>query len=143
WDPQWLECDYADQRYHGYITKCGRMLTGQPSLSSAPLMRFESLTPQKYYPGFNGVVKGNLFTGPFDLGAAINGVPTGVGNNGLIGGPALKELWFCLPGPLDVGRNLGILRDAHPGKVNFADPAPLFLRRACSNHLSKHENITA
>lgn len=144
WAPQWWECNYADQRYQGYGTKCGRMLTGQPSLSSAPLMRFEALTPQQYYPGFNGVIAGTSLNGPFNLGAFINGRPTGVGNNGLIGGPALKELWFCNPGPFDSGRNLTILNGAKVGKVNFANPTPLFLRRAsCHNHLSKNEGITA
>src|SRR5216683_3190537 len=68
WDPQWWECDYADQRYDFYMTKCGRMATGQTSLSSAPLMRFESLTPQKIYR--YGVFADPLFNskinGPFD-----------------------------------------------------------------------------
>jgi hypothetical protein len=140
--PQWWECSYPDGRYNGYITKCGRMLTGQPSLSSGPLMRYEALVPQQYYPGFNGVLAGTSLNGPFNLGASINGQPTGVNNNGLVGGPALKELWFCNPGPSDVGRNLTILNGAHVGKVNFADPVPLFLRRSsCTNHLSKHEGI--
>src|SRR4029077_15413788 len=97
WNPQWWECDYADQRYDFYMTKCGRNVTGQPSLSSAPLMRFESLTPQKIYrlgvfadpikgaplgtPGFPKL--GPL--GPFDLGTSNGAYPTGVGNNNIIG----------------------------------------------------------
>src|SRR6266852_7327127 len=49
WDPQWWECDYADQRYDFYMTKCGRMATGQTSLSSAPFMRFEPVQAQHIY----------------------------------------------------------------------------------------------
>jgi hypothetical protein len=143
WDPQFWECDYADQRYHGYITKCGRMLTGQPSLSSSPLMRFESQVPQKYQFNFNGVIVGNNINGPFDTGATINGVASGVGNNGIIGAGAFKALKFCLPGPSDVGRNLTILKDAKPTVVNYADNAPLSMRRPCKMHLSKGEGITA
>ncbi|MBV8053631.1 MAG: hypothetical protein JO071_00150, partial [Deltaproteobacteria bacterium] len=141
--PQWWECNYADGRYDNYGTKCGRMLTGQPSLSSAPLMRFEALTPQQAYYPFTEVAAGTNINGPFNLGASINGVPTHVGNNGLVGGAFLKSIWFCNPGPFDSGRNLTILNGAHVGKVNFADPAPLFLRRAsCHNHLNKGEGIT-
>jgi hypothetical protein len=65
------------------------MVTAQPSsLSSAPLMRFEARTPQRFYSPMNGVAIGTPL-GPFDKGASI-GVGAGlyftkVANNGLIG----------------------------------------------------------
>jgi hypothetical protein len=147
WDPQWWECDYADQRYDFYMTKCGRQLTGQPSLSSAPLMRFESLTPQKIYrlgvfadpikgaplgtPGFPKL--GPL--GPFDLGTSNGAYPTGVGNNNIVGGPGFFELSHCSSGPF----NETLLFGDVPGKVNVFNQVPLFLRRPCKR-LSKHFN---
>jgi hypothetical protein len=139
WDPQWWECNHPDARYHGYLTKCGRQLTGQPSLSASPLMRFEALVPQQYYFGFNGPTVGtvNGLNGPFDLGASINGQPTGVNNNNLIGSATFKAIRFCLPGPSDEGRNLTILQGAKPTEVNFADQSPLFLRRPCKMFLKK------
>src|SRR5690348_14112756 len=89
WDPQWWECDYADQRYDFYMTKCGRQLTGQASLSSAPLMRFEPLTPQHIYKYgvFADPAKGVPINGPFDLGESDGSNQfTGAGNNGFIAG---------------------------------------------------------
>src|SRR5205807_1228251 len=136
-------CDYPDQRYHGYITKCGRMLTGQPAFGAAPFTRFEIRNNQKFSWPFDEVLKGtrNGIYGPFDLGPAP--LFNGVGNNNLIGGYTMKELLFCLPGPLDAGRNLTNILYARPGVQNFADPTPVFMRLPCKNHLSRHEGITA
>jgi hypothetical protein len=142
-NPQWWECDYADQRYLNYGTKCGRQLTGQPSLSSSPLMRFESQVPQRYYPGFNGVLVGTSINGPFDLGSTINGQPTFVGNNGLLGGPGFKAVQHCAPGPHDVGRNETILLGDDPKKVNVFNPVPVFQRLPCNMFLSKNMGVTA
>src|SRR5712692_10390523 len=68
--PQWWECDYPDQRYDGYQSKCGRQSTGQPSLSSGPLMRFEAHVPQHIYKYgvFADPLIGNKINGPFDRG---------------------------------------------------------------------------
>jgi len=132
--PQWWSCSYADGRYNGYVTKCGRTATGQTSLSAAPLMRFELSTPQKLYYPFNRVAIGNNINGPFDKGPLGNGV----GNNGLIGGLSIKEFMFCNPGPNDAGRNNSIILGAIPGVTNWANSTPVFMRRACNNHLSKN-----
>ncbi len=151
WNPQYWECDYADQRYDGYQTKCGRKLTGQFAFSSAPLMRFESLTPQHIYK--YGVFADPLFNskinGPFDLGFADrNGHFTGVGNNGLVGSTSFFELSHCSPvGPFDPAGNFGpptrderLLFGDVPGKVNVFNQVPIGLRRPCNNHLSKGFN---
>ena len=143
WNPQWWECDYADQRYDFYMTKCGRNVTGQPSLSSAPLMRFEALTPQKIYKYgvFADPIAGTPINGPFDLGPSDGGLPfTGAGNNGLIGGLGFFELTHCAPGPADKGRNETLLFGDNPGAVNVFNQVPLFLRKPCATHLSKHFN---
>src|SRR5712692_8908742 len=153
-NPQYWECDYADQRYDGYQSKCGRMLTGQPALSSAPLMRFEYLTPQHLYRlgVFADPIKGaplgtpgfpNLrVNGPFDLGALdTGGRPTGVGNNNIIGGPGFFLLSHCSPNPpFDGGRNEKLLFGDVPGKVNVFNQVPIGLRRPCRNLQSKHFN---
>jgi hypothetical protein len=141
WSPQWWSCSYGDGRYNGYSTKCGRMLTGQNSLNASPLMRFESDTPQNVYYPFTMATAGYNINGPFNKGATINGQPTGVGGNNILGGPGLKARWFCNPGPnAGKGRNLTAILDAHVGVVNFADPAPLSLRRSsCNMFLNKGE----
>jgi hypothetical protein len=147
--PQWWACNYADYRYRGDLTKCGRQSTGQTSLSSSPFMRFETLPPQKFGWPFNRVTVGTNINGPFDKGNLIGqtGVPgsyfSGVGSNGLLGAGLVKEFEFCNPGPNDAGRNNSLLLGAKPGVVNWANNTPLFLRRACNNHLSKHDGTTA
>ena len=140
WNPQWWECDYADQRYDGYQTKCGRNVTGQTSLSSAPFMRFEPLTAQHVYKYgvFADPLKGTKINGPFDLGLSNGAYPTGVLNNGLVGGPSFFELSHCAPGPADKGRNETLLFGDVPGVINVFNQVPLFLRRPCATHLSKH-----
>jgi len=142
WNPQWWECDYADQRYDFYMTKCGRNVTGQPSLSSAPLMRFESLTPQKVYRYgvFADALAGTPINGPFDLGTSNGYYPTGVGNNGLVGGLGFFELSHCAPGPADLKRDETLLFGDDPGAVNVFNQVPLSLRKPCATHLSKHFN---
>src|SRR3984893_7832542 len=143
WNPQYTECDYADQRYDGYQTKCGRKLTGQPSLSSAPLMRFESLTPQHIYRLgiFADPLKPTGLNGPFDLGTSNGAYPTVVGNNGLIGGPSFFLLSHCSPNPpFDGGRNETLLFGDVPGVVNAFNQVPISLRHPCANKLSKHFN---
>jgi len=143
-NPQYWECDYADQRYDGYQSKCGRQLTGQPSLSSAPLMRFEALTPQKIYKYgvFADPLGAPSINGPFDLGASDGGIPfTGVGNNGIIGGPGFFLLSHCSPNPpFDGGRNETALFGDDPGAVNVFNQVPLSLRKPCANKLSKNFN---
>jgi hypothetical protein len=142
WNPQYWECDYADQRYDGYTTKCGRNVTGQPSLSSAPLFRFEALTPQKIYRYgvFADPALGTPINGPFDRGASDGSNQfTGVGNNGIVGGTAFFEFSHCLPSAGDANRNITSLFGASPGVVNVFDQVPLYLRRPCMNHLSKHQ----
>jgi hypothetical protein len=130
WSPQWWACSYSDGRYDNYSTKCGRMATGQTSLSAIPLMRWEAgNAPQRYNFKFNTPTIGTSVNGPFFLGALINGQPTHVGNSGLAAGPSLKEFWFCNPGPFDSGRNNSVLTGAQVGKVNVFNPTPLFLRR--------------
>jgi hypothetical protein len=147
--PQWWACNYADYRYRGDLTKCGRQSTGQTSLSSSPFMRFETLPPQKFGWPFNRVTVGTNINGPFDKGNLIGqtGVPgsyfSGVGNNGLLGAGVVKEFEFCNPGPNDAGRNNSLILGAKPGVVNWANNTPLFMRRACNNHLSKHDGTTA
>jgi hypothetical protein len=130
WDPQWWECDYADQRYDFYMTKCGRQLTGQASLSSSPLMRFEPLTPQHIYKYgvFADPAKGVPINGPFDLGESDGSNQfTGAGNNGFIAGGGFFERTHCSSGPF----NLTSLFGAKNGVVNVYDQVPLFLRRPC------------
>jgi hypothetical protein len=125
------------------MTKCGRNLTGQPALSSAPLMRFESLTPQHIYRYgvFADPAKGVPINGPFDLGASDGSNQfTGVSSNGIVGGNTFFEFSHCLPGPADASRNITSLFGADPGVVNVYDQVPLFLRQPCMNHLSKHFN---
>src|SRR5712664_2836185 len=150
-NPQYWECDYADQRYDGYQSKCGRMLTGQPALSSAPLMRFESLTPQHLYRlgVFADPIKGAPLSGaklgvngPFDLGALdTGGRPTGVANNNIIGGPGFFLLSHCSPNPpFDGGRNETLLFGDKPGVVNVYNQVPIGLRKPCNNLQSKHFN---
>ena len=139
WQPQWWENARADGAYSGESTKMGREAVGQYSLSSAPLMRFESYTPQNYDAQFNRVTIGTNINGPFDKGI----FNSGVGNNGLLGGVAVKEFEFCNPGPHAAGRNNTIILGAKPGVVNFANNTPLFMRRAnCNNHLSKNDGTT-
>src|SRR6266446_5942694 len=143
WNPQYTECDYADQRYDGYQTKCGRNVTGQPSLSSAPLMRFESMTPQKIYrlgvfaDALNGAPLGAKVGvhGPFDLGTSNGAYPTGVGNNNLIAGDGFFELSHCSSGPF----NETLLFGDKPGVVNVFNQVPIGLRKPCVR-LSKHFN---
>jgi hypothetical protein len=139
WNPQYTECDYADQRYDGYQTKCGRKVTGQPSLSSAPLMRFESLTPQKIYrlgvfaDPIKGAPLGGVgfpklgLHGPFDLGVSNGAYPTGVGNNNIVGGPGFFELSHCSSGPF----NETLLYGDVPGKINAFNRVPPYLRKPC------------
>src|ERR1700730_10280515 len=136
WSPQYTECDYADQRYDGYQTKCGRNLTGQPLLSSAPPMRFEALTPQKIYKlgVFADPLKPTGLNGPFDLGTSNGAYPTAVGNNGLVGGPGFFELSHCSSGPF----NETLLFGDVPGVVNAFNQVPISLRRPCKR-LSKHQ----
>jgi hypothetical protein len=148
--PQWWSCNYADGRYDNMVTKCGREASGQNSFSASPLMRFETFVPQHANYPLEPVLVGNNINGPFDLGARIGqaGVPgsyfSGVGNNGIIGGSALKMVKFCNPGPHDAGRNNSILLGAKPGLVNFANNTPLFLRKStCTNFLSRGLNQTA
>ncbi len=144
WDPQWWECDYADQRYDFYMTKCGRMATGQTSLSSAPFMRFEPVQAQHIYKYgvFADPLIGNKINGPFDRGFSNGAYPTGVGNNGLVAGTGFFELSHCAP----VGKFGSTTRDERllfgdkPGVVNVFNQVPLFLRRPCNNHLSKGFN---
>jgi hypothetical protein len=142
WNPQWWECDYADQRYDFYMTKCGRNVTGQPSLSSAPLMRFESMTPQKIYRlgVFADSLKPTGVLGPFDRGISNGAFPTGVGNNGLASGDAFFLLSHCAPGGVDGGRNEKLLFGDVPGVVNVFNQVPLGLRKPCHNLLSKGFN---
>src|SRR5216683_5911147 len=143
WNPQYTECDYADQRYDGYQTKCGRNVTGQPALSSAPLMRFESMTPQKIYRlgVFADALKGAPLgakvgvNGPFDLGTSNGAYPTGVGNNNLISGDGFFELSHCSSGPF----NEKLLFGDAPGVVNVYNQVPIGLRKPCVR-LSKHFN---
>jgi hypothetical protein len=150
-DPQYWECDYYDGRYDGYQSKCGRKLTGQPSLGSGSLMRFESLTPQHIYK--YGVFADPLIklaggtgkiNGPFDLGQSNGAYRTGVGNNGLIGSAGFFMLSHCSPvGPLTAGsRDERILFGDVPGTVNVFNQVPLGLRRPCHNFLSKNQGVT-
>src|SRR5216684_1606865 len=135
WNPQYTECDYADQRYDGYQTKCGRNVTGQPALSSAPLMRFESMTPQKIYRlgVFEDPLKGAPLgaklgvNGPFDLGQSNGAYPTGVGNNNLVAGDGFFELSHCSSGPF----NEKLLFGDVPGVVNVYNQVPIGLRKPC------------
>src|SRR5713101_2291661 len=136
WDPQYWECDYAEQRYDGYQTKCGRMLTGQASLSSQPFMRFEGVRPQKIYK--YGVFADPLIklaggtgkiNGPFDLGLSNGAYRTGVDNNGMVTGTTFFELSHCSPvGPLTAGsRDERLLFGDVPGVVNVFNQVPLGL----------------
>jgi hypothetical protein len=147
WSPQYWECDYADQRYDGYgSSKCGRQLTGQPSLSSSPLMRFEALTPQHIYKYgvFADPAAGVPINGPFSLGTTDGSNQfTGVGNNGIVGGTAFFEFSHCLKGPHSAGRNETALFGDVPGEVNVYNQVPLFLRRPCNTHLAKNDGTTA
>jgi len=52
---RWWGCDSPDGRYLREGAKCGRMVTGQPSLRSAPLIRFEAPTPEEFYYPMNRV----------------------------------------------------------------------------------------
>ena len=128
WSPQYWECDYADQRYDGYgSSKCGRQLTGQPALSSSPLMRFEALTPQRIYKYgvFADPAKGLPINGPFSLGTTDGSNQfTGVGNNGIVGGTAFFEFSHCLKGPHSAGRNETALFGDVPGVVNVFNQVP-------------------
>src|SRR6266851_1301156 len=140
WNPQWWECGYEDQRYDGYGTKCGRHLTGQPVLSSGPFMRFDISTPQHIYKYgvFADPLVGTPINGPFDQGLSNGFYPTGVSNNGLIGGDGFFEFSHCKKSAGDAGRNETLLFGDDPTKVNAFNQVPLFLRRPCNNHLSKH-----
>src|SRR5216683_5569522 len=151
WDPQYWECDYADQRYDGYQTKCGRQLTGQTALSSLPLMRFEPLQSQHIYkmgifadPRPAGVDGSRGINGPFDLGLSNGVYRTGVSNNGFSAGAGFELRSHCSPNPpFDGGRNETQLFGDKVGVVNVFNQVPLFLRRPCHNLLSKHQGITA
>jgi len=142
--PQWWSCDYPDGRYDGQcMTKAGRQVTGQPGFSAGPLTRFELLVPQKYYFPFNSPLVPSAgsnvnINGPFDQGVLINGQPTGVLNNGLVGAGVRKEFQHCAPGPFDKGRNETVLLGNDPKKVNFANQVPLFQRLPCHTHLSEN-----
>src|SRR5713101_2935389 len=142
--PQWWECDYPDQRYDGYQSKCGRQATGQPSMSSSPLMRFEAHVPQHIYkygifadPRPVGVDGVRSINGPFSLGASNGWYRTGVLNNGISGAvTGFFQRSHCSSGPF----NERLLFGDVPGKVNVFNQVPIGLRRPCNNHLSKGFN---
>src|SRR5712691_9159144 len=120
--PQWWECDYPDQRYDGYQSKCGRQSTGQPSMSSSPLMRFEAHVPQHIYkygifadPRPVGVDGVRSINGPFSLGASNGWYRTGVLNNGISGAvTGFFQRSHCSSGPFNETQLFGDV----PGKVN-------------------------
>jgi len=138
WDPQWWETDYADQRYDGESSKLGRKHSGQASLSSNPLMRFEPLTPQKLNQigVFSDAPKGGSLRGPFDRGISNGFYPTGVGNNGIVAGVAFFQLSHCAPG--GTGPNETALFGDKVGVVNFFNQVPIGLRKPCNLTLNSH-----
>ena len=140
WAPQWWECDYEDARYKGYITKCGRKLTGQPTLTSGPPQRFDVHVPQTYYklgvfgdPRPKGVDGSTGLHGPFDLGLSNGFYRSGVSNNGLATGLGFFERTHCSAGAFNETQLFGDV----PGVVNVYNQVPVGLRRPCA-HLSKH-----
>jgi hypothetical protein len=133
--PQWWECDYPDQRYDGYQSKCGRQSTGQPSLSSSPLMRFEAHVPQHIYkygifadPRPVGVDGVRSINGPFNLGVSNGWYRTGVLNNGISGAiTGFFQRSHCSSGPFNETQLFG----DDPKKVNVFNQVPIGLRRPC------------
>jgi hypothetical protein len=108
WAPQWWTCDYDDGRYLREGSKCGRMLTGQPSFSHTPQSRFDVHKSIQFIPSFNAALK------PFKIGGPF----TEPGGGGLLTVPLAKMFRLC------TNLETALVGDI-PGVMNWANRSPV------------------